>query len=191
MRSWIAGALPGSNYFVAEEPAAYVRARPTVYLDTSIPSYLTARMSSDLAIARRQRITRVWWERYRPRYTLCVSGRVLTEAGAGDLVAAQERLRALDVASVLGPNEKSRLLAARLNADGLLPVKAWADAEHIAIAAAHSMAVLLTWNCRHLANPSVLRKVVRTCEEHDLVCPDICTPEKLMRTYAHERRPVA
>jgi hypothetical protein len=71
--------------------------------------------------------------------------------------------------------------------DGLLPRKASADAEHIATAAIHSVHYLLTWNCKHLANPRIARNVVRTCERFGFSCPVICTPEQLLRAYANDR----
>jgi hypothetical protein len=180
MDSWSTRAQPCEDYFVAEEPAVYGDTRPTVYLDTSIPSYLTARMSRNLETARRQRITRIWWETYRARYSLCISERVLLEARAGDPDAAHERENALLGVEALNPTEQSEALVTRLLGNGLLPRKARADAEHIAIAAASSVQFLLTWNCRHLANLTIHRAVVRICEAHGFRCPDICTPEKLM-----------
>ena len=114
MDSWSTRTQPCENYFVAEDPTAYVETRPTVYLDTSIPSYLTARMSRDFEIARRQRITRIWWEEHRGDYALRISENVLSEARDGDSSAAQERLNALAGLAVLSPNEKSDELVVRL-----------------------------------------------------------------------------
>lgn len=51
---------------------------------------------------------------------------------------------------------------------GRLPGRAHSDAAHVAIAATNSLAVLLTWNCKHLANPSIHRKIVRACEVEGL-----------------------
>ena len=187
MDSWSTRTQPHDEYFVAEEPATYVGARPTVYLDTSIPSCLTARLSRDVEIARRQRITRVWWETYRGDYDLWVSERVLSEAGSGDSGAAQERLVALAGVSSFNPSAESDALVIRLIGNGLLPEKARADAEHIAIAATNSVRFLLTWNCKHLANLVIHRGVVRMCEAHGFRCPSICTPEKLMEASTHER----
>ena len=61
---------------VAETPAEYVIARPTVYLDTTIPSFLTARPSRDAEKARKQRITHEWWELYRWQFDVCSSNLV-------------------------------------------------------------------------------------------------------------------
>ncbi len=57
--------------------------RPRVYLDTSIPSYVPAILSTRVDVARRQRITEAWWKRYRDRFDLCISDKVLDEATQG------------------------------------------------------------------------------------------------------------
>jgi hypothetical protein len=175
------------EYFVAEESSAYITQYRSVYLDTSIGSYLTARLRRDLTVARRQRLTRVWWQRYRDKHALFVSECVITEAGKGDAIASGARLEALMGIKVLALDTHAKRLAATLVGGRLLPAKARADAEHIAIAATNGVQVLLTWNCKHLANPSIHREVVRACENQGMHCPEICTPEHLMRTYAHAR----
>jgi hypothetical protein len=69
--------------------------RPTVYLETTIPSYLTARPSNDLAKAARQVATRMWWDTQRSKYACFVSQLILDEAGRGDPAAAKIRLEVL------------------------------------------------------------------------------------------------
>ena len=66
-----------------------------LYLETTIPSYLTSRPSRDLIIAGHQQVTREWWEKRRNTFQLYISQLVLDEAGAGDPAAALERLKAL------------------------------------------------------------------------------------------------
>ena len=175
-----------NNYFVAEESADDAR-RPTVYLDTSIPSYLTAWQSRDFLIAHRQRITHIWWHRHRHRYTLRVSERVHVEAAAGDIDAAAARRNALSGIDSLDFDSDAKCLSEKLIGSSMLPPRALADAEHIAIAARNSIQFLLTWNCTHLANRVIHRAIVRTCEVHGFRCPEVCTPEQLMRIYTHER----
>ncbi len=87
----------------------------------------------------------------------------------------------------LGADVQSERLAEKLVGGGRLPEKARADAKHIAIAATNSIPLLLTWNCKHLANPFIHQKIVRACEAEGFRCPEICTPENLMRTYAHAK----
>jgi hypothetical protein len=175
-----------SAYFVAE-PSAREPPRPTVYLDTSIPSYLTARLRQDFLVARRQRITRIWWSRYRRHFDLRISDYVAAESAAGNPLAAMQRMNALATIEVLAKSERSLRLVEHLMGKGRLPSNARVDAEHISIAAAYSVRFLLTWNYEHLANDTIARNVARTCESLGYRCPEICTPEKLMRIFAHER----
>ena len=65
-----------------------------VYLETTIPSYLTAWPSRDLVRAAHQQTTREWWGR-RQNYDLFISQLVVRECQAGDKDAALERLVAL------------------------------------------------------------------------------------------------
>src|SRR5437867_2586113 len=58
--------------------------KPTVYIETSIVSYLTARPSRDLLVAAHQQLTVTWWDEQRTRYELFTSQVVLAEARAGD-----------------------------------------------------------------------------------------------------------
>lgn len=60
---------------------------PKVYIETSIPSYLTARRSRDLILSANQEITQEWWDS-REQFDLYISGLVIQEAAAGDPIAA-------------------------------------------------------------------------------------------------------
>ena len=180
----IAHASRGSDLFIAEERLA----RPTVYLDTTIPSYLTASLSANFMKARMQRITRVWWARYRPSYDTFVSDLVLSESRAGRTDSASKRVAALESIDAVCLSEYSQVLFDNLLADGLIPESARADAQHIAYAATNSVRFLLTWNCKHLANRINLRRVTQRCESHGFRCPEVCTPETMKRLYTHERR---
>lgn len=72
-----------------------------VYIETSVVSYLTARSSKTIIGAAHQQIIQAWWER-RSDYELFVSQSVWQECAAGDPVAAQKRLAALERIPVLG-----------------------------------------------------------------------------------------
>src|SRR5437867_3063809 len=105
--------------------------KPSVYIETTIPSYLRARSSRDLIRAAEQEITREWWET-RHEYELYISQLVLDEAAAGDPTAATERLDAIRDAKVLDTTDEAFILGRRLVQAGGLPAKASADALHIA-----------------------------------------------------------
>ena len=68
----------------------------------------------------------------------------------------------------------------RLRALGIVPKKAAEDALHVAIATAHGMDFLLTWNCRHIANPVIQARIAAHLESVGLLLPFICTPEELL-----------
>jgi hypothetical protein len=66
-----------------------------VYIETSVISYLTAKISRDLIVAGHQRLTQEWWATRREVFDVSVSQVVFEEASAGDPEAARERLAVL------------------------------------------------------------------------------------------------
>jgi predicted nucleic acid-binding protein len=150
-----------------------------VYIETSVISYLTARPSKTILGAAHQQITLAWWER-RGEFELLVSESVLRECGAGDPEAAQRRLDIVADLPLLLINERALLIAEALVGQSIVPAKAAEDALHIAIATIHGVDYLLTWNCRHIANPEIQRNIAAYLEQIDLFLPFICTPEELL-----------
>jgi hypothetical protein len=154
--------------------------KPKVYLETTIPSLLTAWPSRDVLIAGQQQSTRDWWHDRREHYQLFISGLVIAESRRGDLAAAKDRERILADCKVLEYSEAAQDLARKILATHLLPANAAVDAAHIAVAAVHEMDFLLTWNCRHIANAAIVEKVRAVCAENGYPAPVICTPMELM-----------
>lgn len=152
---------------------------PKVYLETSIISYLTARPSRDVVVAGHQQTTRDWWETQGQRFTLVASQLVVQEASAGDVIAAQQRLRVLEFLELLAVSETALALAQVLMERGAVPTKAAADALHIAIAVTNGVEYLLTWNCRHIANASMRSRIERLCQTQGYEPTIICTPDEL------------
>ena len=151
---------------------------PSVYVETSIVSYLSARPSRDVIIAAHQRLTRQWWKG-RSSYRVFVSQIVRDEAAAGDPAARARRLRVIRGISALAVGENAIRLAGELIRSGALPKKATVDAFHIGIAAAHQIDYLLTWNCKHIANATMRGTIEAICRSAGLQPPIICTPEEL------------
>jgi hypothetical protein len=75
---------------------------PTVYVETTFISYLTAWPSRDLIRAAQQQITQEWWRTQRSHLELYSSELVIIEASAGDARAASERLAILNDLSLSG-----------------------------------------------------------------------------------------
>ena len=153
---------------------------PKLYLETTIPSYLTARRSRDLRLAAHQEVTEEWWTDHRHEYDLYISDLVLDEAGDGDSDLAPARIAALAGIPSLDVTEEVDELAARLLAGGLIPAKAAQDAFHVAVSAVHGMDFLLTWNCTHINNVNIIRRMERVCVGAGFACPVICSPDELL-----------
>jgi predicted nucleic acid-binding protein len=154
--------------------------KPKLYLETTVPSYLSAWPSRDLIRAGHQQITREWWETRRADFDIYISQLVLDEAGAGDAQAARDRLEVLQTLPLLDLTAEVTDLASDLKSELALPPKAITDAAHIAIAAVHGMDFLLTWNCTHIANAEMFSQIELACKERGFNAPVICTPEELM-----------
>ena len=142
-----------------------------LYLETTIPSYLTSRPSRDLIIAGHQQVTRDWWEKRRGDFQIYISQLVLDEAGAGDPVAARQRLKVLQSLPLLDITPEVAELTSGILASGKIPRRAATDAAHIAIAAVHGMDFLVTWNCVHIANAAILKALASICRQHGCECP--------------------
>jgi len=151
-----------------------------IYIETTIPSYLTARPSRDIVQAARQQLTREWWDVERRNYDLCISQIVLDEAAAGDAEAAQRRMAVIDTLPLLDLTFEVDGLAETIMQSGLLPVSASRDAVHIAVTAVHQVHFLLTWNCRHIANATIFRDLQHVIMSAGYDVPVICTPEELL-----------
>jgi hypothetical protein len=154
--------------------------KPKLYLETTIPSYLISRPSRDLVVAANQLITRRWWEERREQFDVCVSQFVIDESSAGDKLMARERLEVIKGVPVLDATPEALQLAARIVQLGLIPPRAAVDAAHIAMAAAHDVDFLMTWNCTHIAYPVIARRIADLCREYGFECPLICTPYALL-----------
>lgn len=152
--------------------------RPSVYLETTVVSYLTARPTRDLVRAAHQQLTQEWWAR-RDAFDLYVSQYVLDEAAAGDINAAALRLEALRDLPLLEITQEATALGRELLRAAALPTKAEIDALHIAVAAANGLDYLLTWNCSHIANAAMRPKIEAICRASGFEPPVICTPMEL------------
>lgn len=154
--------------------------KPTVYLETTFVSLLTAWPSRVLVRAAHQQSTRDWWKRRRGDFNLFVSGLVLDEIKSGDAQAAHERMKAITDLPVLTITGPAIELTERILATKCIPAKAAMDAAHIAVAAVHQIHFLLTWNFKHINNAAISGQIETACTRAGFRCPVICTPDQLM-----------
>lgn len=152
----------------------------TVYIETSVISYLTAKPSRDLIIAAHQQITNDWWENALLHYEAFVSPIVLEEISRGDADAVQSRLEKVSAFPVLEVLPEVRNLADAYFSALEIPEKARADAYHLAIASWQGMDFLVSWNCTHIVNGRIKMLIEEINAKQGIRTPIICTPEELM-----------
>ena len=152
----------------------------SVYLETTIISYLISRPSRDLLVAAHQQITEEWWTNRRNEFECYVSQVVIDEVSVGNPEMVQKRMEIISDFDILEVNEESELLTKRILADGAIPPREVRDAAHIAVTSVNNVDYLLTWNCKHLANAQIIRRISVVCNKQGYNMPVICTPEELM-----------
>lgn len=155
----------------------------TIYIETSVVSFLRENPSASPESVERQLLTWRWWRMYRHRYELVTSQYVLDEARVGQADLAQERIGHLAGVPLVPLSNDIDELAAKIVSRAILPKDAIVDALHIASAAVNRVDYLLTWNCSHIANPMILPRVFRTLDDYELPFPVICTPKDMLEEY--------
>ena len=151
----------------------------SVYVETSVISYYTARSSRDIVTAARQTLTQEWWQDARNRFDLYVSVLVVEEAKSGGAEAAQRRLAAISGLPILEINDAAEQLGKRLLEEGAIPLSSPEDALHISLATVHGIDFLLTWNFRHINNAEMKARIGTIIEAAGFESPVICSPEEL------------
>jgi predicted nucleic acid-binding protein len=153
--------------------------KQSVYIETTVVSYLTAWSSRDIIRAAHQRITHDWWHTQPNRFELFTSELVVLEASAGDPTAAKPRLEVLAGLRIADSSDAADALASALLLASALPPKSARDALHVAVAATNGIDYLLTWNCTHLAKAQMRDRIEQTCAAAGFRPPVIATPEQL------------
>ena len=141
----------------------------TVYIETSVVSYLTALPARDLLVAAWQSATLQWWQNRRADFELCTSQLVLDEASSGHPEAAERRRHRLASIPILPITNAVSDLAVSLLKEGALPEKAADDALHLAIAAYHGGGL-----SAHLELPSSRQRRDETRDAQRLRSSRIC-----------------
>ncbi len=154
--------------------------KPTLYLETTIPSYLKAKQSRDIIQTARQQITSAWWDNRLNDFEIFISQIVIDEASEGDTVASRKRLEAIETFPLLEITEEVVDLAEKIIIEKIIPEKAVRDALHIAVATSNEISFLLSWNCKHIANAGIIKRLRKTVTDEGFELPVICTPEELL-----------
>ena len=147
----------------------------TVYVESSVISYLASRPSRDLVTAARQTITLEWWKERRHQCEVYISTLVEEEISRGDSSAAKRRLAYVAEIPALEVTDQANILAKDLLRQRAVPKNSAEDALHIGIAAATGMEYLLTWNFKHINNAETKTMIAKVIEAHGFVSPVVFT----------------
>ncbi len=158
----------------------------SVYIETTVLSYLVALPAKDVVIAGHQKTTQDWWSFRRNAFDCYISQVVIDEISAGDPSEVRKRLAVADSLDSLAATESAEQLTESIMKSGILPPKAIRDAAHIAVATVHKVQYLLTWNCKHLANAQIAKRVANLCRLAGYEMPTSCTPEELIEEPSNE-----
>lgn len=161
----------------------------TVYVETTVISYLTSRPSPNLTIASRQWMTREWWNDYANWFEPVISSLVLREISQGDSETAQKRRELVSTIRVLEVSEESLTLSRQLVEAEAVPPVAERDALHIALAVCHQIQYLVSWNFKHIVNPTKQQLIAQVCQKANYQPVIICTPEELVEINHDMERP--
>ena len=154
--------------------------KETVYIETSIIGYLTARSSNNLILMANVEMTHEWWDTRSVHFNLYISQTVLDEVARGNKEQASKRIEIIQDFPLLEVNEAVQELAIQFLSKSNLPPKAADDALHIAVATVYGLDYLLTWNCKHIANAQIQKKLAQISLDAGFELPTICTPYELM-----------
>jgi hypothetical protein len=152
----------------------------SLYIETSIVSYLRQKPSAQVVTAARQLLTHQWWSNERTKFQLVASQFVIDEASAGDSILARDRLESLEGIPLLPLVDEIAVISDEIMSRAILPEKARTDSLHIATVAHHRIQYLLTWNCRHIANARILPRIHKTLTDLCIPIPVICTPNEML-----------
>jgi hypothetical protein len=153
--------------------------RPTIYLDSSVPSYWLEQ-GPDPIVQGRHLITRKWWADDLPRFDVYISQVVLDELAKGDPERAAKRLELVSDFPLLEIDEAVRHAAQFYVQSLAMPSKDQADAVDLALASLNDIEYLVTWNFAHLANAGKRTHIEVLNRRLHVSSPVICSPEELM-----------
>ena len=152
---------------------------PKVYVETSvIGAYFEER--KDVVSASQRHWSRLWWDQIRSEYEVVVSEGVINELADPDFEYSQSALALVDRVPQIEINNEVRDIVNVYITRQLMPQGPLGDALHLALASYYKCDYLLTWNCKHLANPNKFQHIRIVNTALGLYVPVITTPNQLV-----------
>ena len=167
----------------------YTTIKSSVYIESTVISYLVARPSSNPILAARQKASQQLWEDYADRFEFVISRIVRAEIQQGDVRAAQQRIEITSRLTILENLPEIDILVQKLLDSGAVPRNSRPDAQHIAIATVHNVEYLVSWNHKHIVNEHKREHIKQICQEAGFQPTTICTPTQLMEDIQMKEAP--
>ena len=150
--------------------------KKTVYLDTTVPSYLFDNREN---IQTYIDVTKKWWQEESGNFDVWILDETIAELNSGDYPSKVEILQFVSQIPVLPPDENITEIARVYLVNYLMPRMLKGDAIHLAYASFYKIDFLLTWNCNHLANANKRQHIRIINTRLNLFTPEIVTPLEL------------
>jgi hypothetical protein len=155
--------------------------RPRVYVETTIPSYYHGTRSTP-SIAAKQRWTRAWWAVAEEQFLLLTGAPVIEELESGPAENASAWISLIRPLPVLPVSPAVLSIVDFYETNKLMPRDGY-DALHLAVSSYSQCDYIVTWNCRHLANPNKFAHIRTVNAQLGLQAPLIVTPLQMLESF--------
>ena len=150
-----------------------------IYIETSVASfYHETRPERDLQS--RRDWTRQWWGMPKFDQELVIGLPVISELEETPPPKRNKVLALIAQLRILPYVQEIADVVEVYFAHKLMPKDAQGDAEHLALASFHNCDMLVTWNCKHLANANKFGHIHRVNALLGLRTPSLVTPLQLL-----------
>jgi hypothetical protein len=154
-----------------------------IYVETTIASFYTETRDHE-EIRVRRKWTREWWDRPKDGQALVTSSVVINELKRIPDVSRRDQALALVTPLEQVPyDDEVAELAELYIRHRVMPREMGGDADHLALASLRRCDMLVTWNCRHLANANKMAHIRRVNAQMELPTPLLVTPMELMERF--------
>jgi hypothetical protein len=161
--------------------------KKSVYIETTIPSfYYDVRIEAEMVS--KQTSTRLWWEQVRPQFKVLTSLAVYDELSNGDFPFKKDALSLLETIEICHITKNIIEIMQTYIAHKAMPGNPIGDALHVAIASFYKCDFLLTWNCKHIANPNKFDHIIKTNSLMGLTTPNLITPLDFVEEFYENKR---
>lgn len=150
--------------------------RPTVYIETTVPSYIFNDRYPE-----KQKVAKKLFDLIkRGRFEAYVSSTVIKELQAASEPRRSELVKLIKGIKSLPETEAAKSLTEKYLKEKIFPAKKRFDAAHVAIASVHGIDILLSWNFDHIVRLQTKRKVEAVNTLLGFKTPAIATPEEVI-----------